>query len=127
MRVGCAGLLASALALAFAIRCWLSIPIAAFSTMCAPTAAGVGGAVACTQLDEAFCADNCHVDDQITRMGSSGTGLVLFCVLLQSVCAGFWHTLEDDISEAADGCGGERFRGRPARRSSPVLGEGLVT
>jgi len=122
MRAGCTGLIVSALALSVSLATWLAIPVSAFSTMCLP---GLGpfynSPVACTQLDAAFCQQNCHVDNQIIRTGSTGFGLILFSVLLQGVCAVYWHYLEVETQEVCESC-----RPLPHRRSSPVLGQGVV-
>ena len=138
MRTGCAGLIISALALALAMVAWLSIPVSAFSTMClpapvsAPDGDGDGVGVACTRLDEAYCEDNCHVDNQVVRTGSVGCGLVLFSALLQCMCAVFWHKLELDVHEVCDhNCheGHHSHSGTPPhtrqRSHSPVLGSGV--
>lgn len=124
MRAGCAVLVTSALALALGMVAWLSIPVSAFSTMCLPTP---DHTVVCTRLDEAYCEDNCHVDNQVDRKGSMGFGLIFFSALLQCMCAVFWHKLEMDVQEVCDNCEGQQGHNHHARRRSysPVLGVGV--
>lgn len=122
MRAGCAMLITSALALALGMVAWLSVPVSAFSTMCLPTQ---DHNVVCTRLDEAYCEDNCHVDNQVDRAGSMGFGLILFTALLQCVCAVFWHKLEMDVQEVCENCDNQGHNHHVRRRSySPVLGVG---
>lgn len=134
MRAGCAMLIISALALALGMVAWLSIPVSAFSTMCLPSSRNNDGNVACTRLDEAYCEDNCHVDNQVVRTGSMGFGLTLFSALLQCMCAVFWHKLEMDVQEVCENCEGQGQGPGPGqghnhharrRSDSPVLGNGV--